>query len=95
MTASYKKRLAMVFAVMVLLALAAAAITALTGGFNKNSARLNIVASFLPVYGAALQVTDGVGGVEVENLVPPQTGCMHDYQMTPIMPSPSQKPMFL
>lgn len=83
MTASYKKRLAMVFAVMVLLALAAAAITALTGGFNKNSARLNIVASFLPVYGAALQVTDGVGGVEVENLVPPQTGCMHDYQMTP------------
>ena len=83
MTASYKKRLAMVFAVMVLLALAAAVITALTGGFNKNSARLNIVASFLPVYGAALQVTDGVGGVEVENLVPPQTGCMHDYQMTP------------
>ena len=62
MTASYKKRLAMVFAVMVLLALAAAAITALTGGFNKNSARLNIVASFLPVYGAALQVTDGVMG---------------------------------
>lgn len=44
---------------------------------------VRITASFYPVYIAALQLTDGVSGVEVSCLAQPQTGCLHDYQLTP------------
>jgi zinc transport system substrate-binding protein len=43
---------------------------------------LRIVASFYPVYVAALNVTQGVEGVEVESLTSPHIGCLHDYQLT-------------
>ena len=35
------------------------------------------------MYIATLNVAKGVPGVEVLNLTKPQTGCLHDYQMTP------------
>ncbi len=44
---------------------------------------LTVVASFYPVYIAAANITDGVEGVELVNLTGPQTGCLHDYQLTP------------
>lgn len=43
---------------------------------------LRIVTSFYPVYVAALNVTDGVDGVEVNNLAGEHTGCLHDYRLT-------------
>lgn len=41
---------------------------------------LHIVTSFYPMYVIALNLTDGVDGVDVVNLTPNQTGCLHDYQ---------------
>jgi len=44
--------------------------------------RLKVVTSFYPIYVATLNITEGVPGVIVENLSEPQTGCLHDYQLT-------------
>lgn len=41
-----------------------------------------IVTSFYPVYVAALNVTEGIDGVDVHNLASPHVGCLHDYQLT-------------
>ena len=35
------------------------------------------------MYLDVMNITRGVDGVEVVNLTPPQTGCLHDYQLTP------------
>ena len=43
---------------------------------------LKITTSFYPVYIATLNVTQGVNGVSVTNMTKPQTGCLHDYQLT-------------
>ena len=40
-----------------------------------------IVASFYPIYLFALNLLDGVEGVEVASLAEPTSGCLHDYQL--------------
>lgn len=52
------------------------------GEENKDSGKLKIVTSFYPMYLDAINIADGVDGVEVINLTKPQTGCLHDYQLT-------------
>lgn len=42
-----------------------------------------VVTSFYPMYIAALNVTGGIPEVRLENLSEPQTGCLHDFQLTP------------
>jgi zinc transport system substrate-binding protein len=42
-----------------------------------------ILASFYPMYITALNVAQEVPGVEVVSLTKQQTGCLHDYQLTP------------
>ncbi|MBL8026537.1 MAG: zinc ABC transporter substrate-binding protein [Fibrobacteres bacterium] len=42
-----------------------------------------ILTSFYPIYIMTINITDGVPGVKVVNLTKPQTGCLHDYQLTP------------
>lgn len=49
----------------------------------KDTGKLKIVTSFYPMYLDAINITRGVGGVEVVNLTQPQVGCLHDYQLTP------------
>lgn len=44
---------------------------------------LTVVTSFYPMYIAALNIVDEVEGVRLENLSEPQTGCLHDFQLTP------------
>ena len=44
---------------------------------------LTVVTSFYPMYISALNIVDGVEGVRLENLSEPQTGCLHDFQLTP------------
>lgn len=44
---------------------------------------LTVVTSFYPMYIATLNIMDGVKGVRLENLSEPQTGCLHDFQLTP------------
>ena len=56
-------------------------------GSTKNTDEaddmLTVVTSFYPMYIAALNIVDGVDGVRLENLSEPQTGCLHDFQLTP------------
>ena len=52
-------------------------------GSEKKSAGLKVVTSFYPIYLETLNITRGVSDVELVNLTPPQTGCLHDYQLTP------------
>ncbi|MGE5391595.1 MAG: metal ABC transporter substrate-binding protein [Deltaproteobacteria bacterium] len=42
-----------------------------------------IVASFYPVYILTRNVCEGVPGIKVVNMTRPQTGCLHDYQLSP------------
>ena len=48
---------------------------------NENDKIL--LASFYPMYIMAINVADGVPGVKIVNMTKPQTGCLHDYQLTP------------
>ena len=58
-----------------------------SSGNTKNTDEaddiLTVVTSFYPMYIAALNIVDGVEGVRLENLSEPQTGCLHDFQLTP------------
>lgn len=83
--------------VSVLLALLAAAVMAFSGcgrGQASGSGQTGpiastkaegttIVTSFYPIYIEALNVAKDVPGVTVVDLTKPQTGCLHDYQLTP------------
>ena len=53
------------------------------GSDKKDDDTLKIVTSIYPIYLDTLNITRAVKGVEVVNLTPPQTGCLHDYQLTP------------
>ena len=44
---------------------------------------LTVVTSFYPMYVAAANVIDDISHVTLQNLSEPQTGCLHDYQLTP------------
>lgn len=68
---------------MALIVLVSAGITALTGTARPPKQQLQVVATFYPVYIAARNVAEGVDGVQVQNLVGAQTGCLHDYQLSP------------
>ncbi len=45
-------------------------------------AGITVVTSFYPMYVAAENVIGDCGEVRLENLSEPQTGCLHDYQLT-------------
>ncbi len=50
---------------------------------QRDEEELLIVTSFYPMYVATLNIAGECQGVQVENLSEPQTGCLHDYQLTP------------
>ena len=50
---------------------------------NSNEETFTVVTSFYPIYLATINVTKGIQGVETINMTKPQTGCLHDYQLTP------------
>lgn len=59
-------------------------ITAFTGTYRQGEdGEFSVVASFYPMYTAALNLTQGAQGVRVTCLAQPQTGCLHDYQLSP------------
>jgi zinc transport system substrate-binding protein len=49
---------------------------------NKEGDPFTIVTSFYPMYIFALNIALDVPGVTVENMTEPQTGCLHDYQLS-------------
>lgn len=73
-----------------LLALVAIAMVCLIAGCGQDAQTkadkkpLKIVTSFYPLYIDALNLTQGINGVEVQNMTSQETtGCLHDYQLTP------------
>ncbi|HEX2985616.1 MAG TPA: metal ABC transporter substrate-binding protein [Caproiciproducens sp.] len=48
---------------------------------TEQNIRFRAVTSFYPLYIMAINITDGVPGVQVDNMTGQQTGCLHDYQL--------------
>lgn len=48
-----------------------------------DSKEYTIVTSFYPMYISTLNVTKDIPNVKVVNMTEPQTGCLHDYQLSP------------
>lgn len=44
---------------------------------------LTVVTSFYPMYIATVNIVGDCKGIQVKSLSEPQTGCLHDFQMTP------------
>lgn len=49
---------------------------------NRTEEEFTIVTSFYPMYIAAENLTEGREGLVLKSLSEPQTGCLHDYQLT-------------
>ncbi len=70
---------------LLILALTGFGFTKAYVGFSQQQGKeeLLIVTSFYPVYVAVQNVAGDCENVVVQNLSEPQTGCLHDYQLTP------------
>lgn len=51
---------------------------------SNNSAEktIKITTTFYPLYVLLLNITEDVQGIELSVIAPPDTGCLHDYQIT-------------
>ncbi len=49
---------------------------------TENSEKLQVVTSFYPIYLLAQAVTENAAELELRNMAQPQTGCLHDYELT-------------
>ncbi len=78
----FKKKLAFLLAVMLLLSAAGYGVCAAAGSKEISEEDFVLVTSFYPMYILAKNLTDGVEGIQVYNLTENQTGCLHDYQLT-------------
>lgn len=57
-------------------------------GLNKSNSSaskkdLTIVTSFYPIYISTINITKGINNVRVINMTKQQTGCLHNYSITP------------
>lgn len=50
---------------------------------DHTGEKTKVAASFYPIYIAALNLTEGIGDIEVVNLTEGQTGCLHDFTLRP------------
>lgn len=50
---------------------------------SESANKLSIVTSFYPIYISTLNIVKDVPNVELINMTKAQTGCLHDYQLTP------------
>lgn len=55
----------------------------LSGEDEHGNENLLVVTSFYPMYVATDNVVSGIDGITLKNLSEPQTGCLHDFQLTP------------
>lgn len=49
----------------------------------QSEKKINVLSSFYPMHIIAKNLTAGIDAFSVANLTPPQTGCLHDYQLKP------------
>lgn len=83
----FAKKLLLLLGMMLLFSLAGAGIVWFAGANaaakeTQEESGITIVTSFYPMYVAALNLADGIEGVDVVNLTENQNGCLHDYQLT-------------
>lgn len=80
-----KRKYGFVTVLLLVLLLAGVGLTRLyvANESGKEQEQFKVVTSFYPMYIAALNVIGDSSGVVLENLSEPQTGCLHDYQLTP------------
>lgn len=78
----FKKDL-ILLGIMILVTVCASEITILChhNGIKKEE-KIQIMASFYPMYIIALNLAEGIDNVDITCLTQNQTGCLHDYQMT-------------
>ena len=69
--------------ILALLLAAALFLTGCAGAPKAEGEKLTVVASFYPVWVMTANVVQGVEGVELSLLAPPDTGCLHHYQLLP------------
>lgn len=50
---------------------------------GQQESKLTIAASFYPIYIMTINIAKDVPGVQVIDVTPPVSGCLHDYQVTP------------
>ena len=50
---------------------------------EEDTEKVIVVTSFYPMYIATENVAGDCTAIEVKNLSEPQTGCLHDFQLTP------------
>ena len=55
---------------------------ALSSCSETEHSGIRVTASFYPVYIIAENVVGGVPGIDLRSMAQPQTGCLHDYQLT-------------
>lgn len=81
-----KKKLLFLLSIMLLLSLAGYAVCGSikreSGASQGKTARVQLVASFYPIYVLAENLIAEASDTVVENLTQNQTGCLHDYQLT-------------
>lgn len=83
MTRNRGKKLLLLFGIMVGITVISTIITYSVNRPKKQKEdNISLITSFYPMYIAAINLTDGVEGITVENLVNLQVGCPHDYQLT-------------
>ena len=49
---------------------------------NTEDSEINVTASFYPIYILAENVIGDTEGINLQNMAQPQTGCLHDYQLS-------------
>lgn len=77
-----KKLLFLCLSMLSLLLMAGCGDNAPQASDASKDGKIRIVTSFYPIYITTANITQGVDGVELVNMTKPQTGCLHDYQLT-------------
>lgn len=78
-----KSRLALCLCVLLPVILLISACGNETGINRSEDDTFHIVTSFYPMYVFTANITQDIDGVSVENMTEPQTGCLHDYELSP------------
>lgn len=80
-----KNKYVFVFAMLLVLLLFGMGLTSIYVNQTKEDEDegYTVVTSFYPMYIATMNIVGDCKNIHLENLSEPQTGCLHDYQLTP------------
>lgn len=83
MESMFKRKIILIFLIMLLLSLTGAVmVKVLYDDKAVSENKITIATSFYPMYILTLNITEGIDGIEVINLTENQSGCIHDYHLT-------------